>query len=131
LAGILGSTADELPLNLNRDQFSYSSHGLSRKRVEAVRDLLEEACHRHWAYQVTSTIPWWINRGHYSYDDLRTMSRELAEARNPRQSVPESHMKRALTKANSAVREELGLKVRFRSSEDVAATSRALLAENR
>lgn len=49
------SPTDELPLNLNRDQFTYTDPGQSRKRVEAVRDLLEEACRRHWAYQVTST----------------------------------------------------------------------------
>jgi hypothetical protein len=129
LQGVLNSADDELPLNLNRDQFSYTSHGLSRKRVEAVRDLLEEACHRHWAYQVTSTMPWWITRGRYSYDQLRAMAGTLDTARHARQAVPESHMKLALTKAASAVRDELQMKTRFKSFEDVLATSRDLLGD--
>ena len=129
LDGILISPTDELPLNLNRDQFSYTNHGLSRKRVEAVRDLLEEACHRHWAYQVTSTIPWWTNRGRYDWSDLRSMADLLARERPPESSIPESNMKRALTKTASAVRDEVGINVRFATFDDALSTSGELLGD--
>jgi hypothetical protein len=129
LDGIDASATDTLPLNLNRDQFTYSNHGLSRKRVEAVRDLLEEACHRHWAYQVTSTMPWWTNRGRYTLSDLRSMADVLARERQPEPSIPDSHMKRALTKTASAVRDELKMDVRFATYEDALGTSRELLGD--
>lgn len=130
LDGIRQSEIDELPLNLNRDQFTYTKHGLSRKRVEAVRDLVEEACRRHWAYQVTSTIPWWTNRGRYSLDDLRTMSAVLRETRSPEPSIRESRLKRVLAKTAAAVRDELGSDVRFSTYEDALRTSRELLGDS-
>jgi hypothetical protein len=129
LDGVLASGVDHLPLNLNRDQFSYTKHGLSRKRVEAVRDLLEEACHRHWAYQVTSTVPWWTNRGRYSLAELRTMAGVLARERPAEASVPDSHLRRALTKMTSAIRDEVGVTRRLSSYEDALDASRDLLGE--
>jgi hypothetical protein len=127
LDGVLSSVSDNLPLNLNRDQFAYTKHNLSRKRVEAVRDLLEEACHRHWAYQVTSTVPWWTNRGRYSWSELRSMADLLARERPTEPSIPDSHMKRALTKTASAVHDELGINARFGSYDDALSTARQLL----
>jgi hypothetical protein len=92
-----------------------------------VRDLLEEACHRHWAYQVTSTVPWWTNRGRYSWSELRSMADLLARERPTEPSIPDSHMKRALTKTASAVPDELGIKARFISYDDALSTARQLL----
>jgi Radical SAM superfamily len=129
LYGIQASQNDDLLLNLNRDQFTYTTHGLSRKRVEAVRDLLEEACRRHWAYQVTSTIPWWTNRGHFTLGELRAAADMLAAAAPREPSIPPSHLKRALAKTASAVRDETGLPVRFDSYEDARNTSRELLGD--
>ena len=129
LDGVLSSTSDNLPLNLNRDQFSYTKHNLSRKRVEAVRDLLEEACHRHWAYQVTSTVPWWTNRGRYNWSELRSMADLLARERPAEPSIPDRHMKRALTKTASAVHDELGMDARFGSYDDALSSARQLLRD--
>jgi hypothetical protein len=129
LSGILASESDGQLLNLNRDQFTYTTHGLSRKRVEAVRDLLEEACRRHWAYQVTSTIPWWTNRGRLSLPELRVAADVLAAGRPAEPSIPASHMKRALAKTGSAVRDELGIPAHFSSYEDALDTSRVLLGD--
>jgi hypothetical protein len=129
VAGLTISPHDELPMNLNRDQFSYAHASLSRKRVEAVRDLLEEACHRHWAYQVTSTIPWWSTRGRYSWDEMRAMAAVLARERPAELPIPDSHLRRALAKSASAVRAELGTSTTFASYADALATSRELLGD--
>ncbi|MDP2630483.1 MAG: hypothetical protein Q8P56_03685 [Candidatus Uhrbacteria bacterium] len=68
---------DTQPLKLNR-QFHYRPESdISNKRVDALRDLMEEACRRHWGYEITSTLPWWANRGHYTAKELEAMSREL------------------------------------------------------
>jgi hypothetical protein len=129
LAGVQASATDELLLNLNRDQFTYTTHGLSRKRVEAIRDLLEEACRRHWAYQVTSTIPWWNNRGRYTLGELRDMAGTLARLRPPEEPLRDSRMRFALNKTASAVRDELGADAWFRSYDDALRTSRDLLGD--
>jgi hypothetical protein len=129
LYGIQASQSDDLLLNLNRDQFTYTTRGLSRKRVEAVRDLLEEACRRHWAYQVTSTIPWWTNRGRLTLGELHTAADLLAASTPAEPSIPPSHMKRALAKTSSAVREELGQPASFDSYEDARHMSRELLGD--
>jgi hypothetical protein len=118
-----------LLLNLNRDQFTYTTNGLSRKRVEAIRDLLEEACRQHWAYQVTSTIPWWNNRGRYTLGELREMAGLLARQRPPEQSLPDSRVRFTLNKTASAVRAELGIDAWFRSYGDALRTSRDLLGD--
>jgi hypothetical protein len=126
LEGVQLAGPDELPMNLNRDGFAYTHPGLSHKRVDAIRDLLEEACRRHWAYQVTSTIPWWINRGRYSLDELRRMARVLAARVEPEPALPAAHLKRALTKVGSALREDPGLHAELRSYEDALRASREL-----
>lgn len=129
LLGVRTSPTDELLLNLNRDQFTYTTNGLSRKRVEAIRDLLEEACHQHWAYQVTSTVPWWNNRGRYTLGELRDMAGVLAARRAPEQSLPDSRLRFVLNKTASAVRDELGVDAWFRSYGDALRTSRDLLGD--
>ncbi|MBB5158111.1 B12-binding domain-containing radical SAM protein [Saccharopolyspora phatthalungensis] len=119
LAGIEVPGGDTQTLNLNRDQYRYTTHGLSRKRVEAMRDLLEEACRRHWAYQITSTLPWWINRGRYTLPQLRAAADLLRDHRASEPSIPASHLKRGLSKITTAVHDELGLRIAPTSYEDV------------
>ncbi|MFC5184973.1 B12-binding domain-containing radical SAM protein [Actinomadura harenae] len=128
LGGLQVTGEDRQPLNLNRDQFRYTTGGLSRKRVEGIRDLLEEACHRHWAYQVTSSIPWWTNRGRYTLPQLRAAADLLRVHRPAEPSVPASHLKRGLSKVTSALRDELDMRVgltSFEDARDVAARLRA------
>lgn len=103
-------TPDTRPLHLNAD-FHYKN--VSMKKVEAMRDILEETCHRHWAYGVTSTIPWWVNRGRYTWEQLETMARQLPAG------GPTPHFPRSLVKAGTIVREELGHNVQFASYEDL------------
>lgn len=131
LAGVRTSETDDLLLNLNRDQFTYTTGGLSRKRVEAMRDLLEETCRRHWAYQVTSTIPWWNNRGRHTLGELRGMADLLARQRPAERPLPENRLRFALNKTASAVREELGVDAWFHSYDDALRTSRDLLGDGR
>ncbi len=109
---------DIKPLHLNRD-FRYRS--LSRKKVEATRDILEQACREHWAYGVTSTVPWWVNRGRYTWDELKRMAQVLP----PEQDV--RHMDNAIVKANTIVKEELKREVSFSNFNDVATFARTLL----
>ena len=131
LPGVEIAAGDLLPLNLNRDQFRYTTGGLSRKRVEAVRDVLEEACRRHWAYEVTSTIPWWINRGRYSLGVLRDMAASLDSAGIRDAGLPRRQLERAYRKVGSALRDELGGSTSATSFEDLrdhAARLRAAVA---
>jgi len=119
LPGLRVTGQDHQVLNLNRDQFRYTSQGLSRKRVEGVRDLLEEACRRHWAYQVTSTLPWWINRGRHTLPQLRAAAAELSAHRPPEPAIPAGHLKRGLSKVTTALHDELGMRVAPGSYEDI------------
>lgn len=105
------------PFHLNRD-FRYRH--TSRKRVEAVRDLLEQACREHWAYAITSTLPWWINRGRYSLDELREMAKILPK------EEPVPHLKRAIGKVRGIVRDELGVNVQLNSYQDVLRFARTI-----
>lgn len=119
LPGLQVTGEDRQLLNLNRDQFRYTTDKLSRKRVEAVRDLVEEACRRHWAYQVTSTLPWWTNRGRYTLAQLRSDAATLRANRPAEPSIPAGHLKRGLSKVTSALHDELGLRTAPASYEDV------------
>ncbi|MEU1288893.1 radical SAM protein [Kitasatospora sp. NPDC005856] len=124
LSGLQVTGEDQKLLNLNRDQFRYTTGGLSRKRVEAVRDLLEEACRRHWAYQVTSDIPWWTNRGRFTLAQLRADAEILRTHRPAEPSIPAGHLKRGLSKVTSALHDELGLRAApatFEDARDIAA----------
>ncbi|RFU40234.1 radical SAM protein [Actinomadura logoneensis] len=128
LPGVQVAEEDHQLLNLNRDQFRYTTGGLSRKRVEAIRDLLEEACRRHWAYQVTSTVPWWTNRGRYTLPELRAAADLLRAHRPAEPSVPASHLKRGLSKVTSALRDELGMRTTLTSYEDATQVAARLRA---
>jgi len=108
---------DTKPLLLNRG-FRYRT--MSNKKVDAMRTVLEEACRRHWAYGVTSTIPWWVNRGRYSWEELEQMAKVLP----PEEETP--HLKRALVKVASIVKDELGQEVKFNNFEDLLVFSRTL-----
>lgn len=109
---------DTKPLHLNRD-FCYRS--ISRKKVEATRDILEQVCRRHWAYGVTSTIPWWVNRGRYSWDELK----RIAQVLPPEQDV--RHLDNVIVRVNTIVKEELKQEVSFRNFDDVTTFARTLL----
>lgn len=124
---------DTAVLHLNRE-FRYKPIGNQRPRkraqrspalhsvlkdVEAARTLLEEMCRRHWAYSVTSTLPWWTNRGRYSLEQLREMAQALSmEPETPR-------LREALRRAKSFLEAELGVKAEFESFEELAAVLRA------
>lgn len=108
---------DTKPLHLNLD-FKYKT--ASRKRVEAMRDLMEEVCRRHWAYPVTSVIPWWINRGRYTWEELESMSKQLDQA----ESIP--HFQRMLAKTSSIVLDELGIQTSLTSFDDILALAKQI-----
>ncbi len=115
---IVVEETDPAPLHLNR-KFRYCDGTISRKRVEAMRDLLEQACRHHWAYGVTSTVPWWINRGRYTWEELRHMA-----ARIPAQQ--ELDLRKSLPKIRGIIRDELRRDVELDSFEDVLNFSRTL-----
>ncbi len=94
---------DTKPLHLNRE-FLYLN--TSRKKVEALRDVVEQACHEHWAYGVTSTIPWWVNRGRYSWNELRDMATHLP----PEPPLP--NIGKSIRKVFRAVCEEEGIELK-------------------
>ncbi len=101
---------DERPLHLNRD-FRYRT--LSTQRINGVRELLEQACRRHWAYGVTSTLPWWANRGRYTWEEMELMAPLLP-------TEPDvSHLKVAMAKAKSIIKDELGQDVQLASFDDL------------
>ncbi|MGW2374166.1 MULTISPECIES: hypothetical protein [Kitasatospora] len=118
LSGLQVTGEDQKLLNLNRDQFRYTMGGLSRKRVEAVRDLLEEACRRHWAYQVTSDLPWWTNRARFTLEQLRADAELLRAHRPAEPSIPADRLKRGLSKITSALHDELGPRAAPATYED-------------
>lgn len=108
---------DTKPLHLNRD-FRYRK--VSNHRIDAMRDILEQACRRHWAYGVTSTIPWWINRGRYSWEEMRQMARALPSEEEV------SHLRDRITRARGIVRSELGREAPFRSFNELARFARTM-----
>jgi hypothetical protein len=101
---------DTRPLHLNRD-FRYLS--VSNKKVDALRDLLEQSCREHWAYGVTSCLPWWTNRGRYTWDELKAMSLNIP------QNEPVEHLSRAITKVNTIVQEETKKDFIFKNFQDL------------
>ncbi|MFA5134193.1 MAG: radical SAM protein [Patescibacteria group bacterium] len=116
-SGFVTLLPDDKPLHLNRG-FQYNA--VSRKRVEAVRDILEQMCRNHWAYGVTSTIPWWINRGRYTLDELRAMAALLP----PEQEV--RHLERSVRKMNGIVYDELDIKTSLTDYRDLAAFTKTI-----
>lgn len=106
--------ADQKVLHLNRDfEYQRNADRSIRKDVEALRDLLEQACREHWAYNVTSTLPWWINRGRYTLPQLRAMAQQLPPP------DPVRHFDRVLARVRSITRAELGAEIRANSYADL------------
>lgn len=101
---------DTRHLHLNRD-FRYKL--TSNKKVDALRDLLEQACREHWAYGVTSSLPWWTNRGRYTWDELREMSFRIPK------DEPVEHLNKIIVKANTIIREGTGQNVHFQNFKDL------------
>ncbi len=93
---------DVRPLSLNRD-FRYRQ--VSRKRVDQMVEVLEATSRRHWGYQLTSTLPWWSNRSHFSWGELREAAVELAKVA-PREE--EVDLSLAFTKVSTIYRDETG-----------------------
>lgn len=108
---------DTKPLRLNRD-FRYRT--ISNHRIDVMRDILEQACRRHWAYGITSTIPWWINRGRYSWDETRRTAQYLP----PEEEVP--HLKDRITRTRTIVRDEIGRDATFRSFDELVQFSHTI-----
>lgn len=106
--------ADGKPLRLNREFRYPDARGRSvKKDVEACLVLIEEACRRHPAYAVTSTLPWWVNRGRYTNAELRAMSGLLpAEPADPK-------LPSAIKRLSGIILAETGKQVKFRTFEEV------------
>jgi hypothetical protein len=109
---------NEKPLHLNRD-FKYLNG--SRKGVEAVRDILEQACRLHWGYEVTSTLPWWVNRGRFTFEELRAMAAKLP----PSPTVPK--LDKAIARTRGIIRDELGKDTKISNWDDLVKFSHTLL----
>ena len=111
---------DTLPLHLNRE-FEYDGDERSvRKDVEALRDILEQACRENPYYRATSTIPWWINRRSFTWDQLAEANRQLPN------EEPAPHLDRALNRIGGIVRHELGREETFRNYHDAMEFARTL-----
>ncbi len=111
---------DTKPFQTNRS-FRYRSATHSNTKVDAMRDIVEQACRRHWAYNVTSTIPWWINRSRYTWEQLEEMAKQLpAEPDIP-------HLDDRIAQMRYLVRTELGREANFRTWDELAAFSVTLL----
>ncbi|MES2223684.1 MAG: radical SAM protein [Patescibacteria group bacterium] len=99
---------DSRPLHLNLD-FRYKG-GSSRKKMQAMRTLLNEACRRHKYHSVTSNLSWWANRGRFSWRELEILL----------PPEPGEKLDLALTKAETIIREELGIEIKFDKFEELA-----------
>jgi len=111
------------PLRVNRD-FTYLK--TSNTKVDALRDILEQACRRHWAYQVTSSIPWWVNRSRFTWDEFREMADTAAKLYPPEPDVAHLFSDR-LGQMRTVIRTELGLNANFRTWPETLAFARTLL----
>ncbi len=119
---LIEALPDVAPLRLNRDFRYRDTNGRStRKDVEATLVLIDEACRRHELCSVTSTIPWWANRGRYTRTELSEMAKELPE------EPPHRHLKDSVRRATWTVKAELGGEVRFGNYDDVLKFFRPLL----
>jgi hypothetical protein len=109
---------DAKPLQLNR---SFHYRNISGRKIDAVRDILEQACRRHWAYNVTSTIPWWINRGRYSWGELETMAKALP-------AEPDiHHLNEQIAQMRNVVRQELRRDANFQTFDELQRFAQTLL----
>ncbi len=102
---------DTKPLRVNRD-FAYRQ--TSNTKVDALRDILEQSCRHHWAYQVTSIIPWWVNRSRFTWNELRDMA-DAAQKLYPSEPDVEHLYSDRLGQMRTIIRKELGLDANFRT----------------
>ncbi|MBI4250188.1 radical SAM protein, partial [Candidatus Uhrbacteria bacterium] len=114
-------SADDKPLRLNR-LFTYRK-GVSGKQVDALRDAVEQASRNHWAYGVTSVLPWWANRGRYSWELLQEFASQLV--RSGYQPDLVEHMNTALTRLGTALKSE-GYSQQFTTLEQLSSIARGL-----
>lgn len=110
--GLLSNQVELFPdtkaFQTNRS-FRYLSATHSNTKVDAMRDIVEQACRRHWAYTVTSTVPWWINRSRYTWEELERTAQGLP----PEPDIP--HLKDRIAQMRTLVRQELGREARFQT----------------
>jgi hypothetical protein len=111
---------DTKPFQTNRS-FRYRSATHSNTKVDAVRDIVEQACHRHWAYSVTSTVPWWINRSRYTWEQLEDMAKALP----PEPDIP--HLDDRIAQMRYLVRTELKQDASFRTWDELTQFAQTLL----
>lgn len=111
---------DTKPFQTNRS-FRYRNATHSNTKVDAMRDIVEQACRRHWAYNVTSTIPWWINRSRYTWEQLEEMAKQLPSEPD----IP--HLDDRIAQMRYLVRTELGREANFRTWDELAAFAVTLL----
>jgi hypothetical protein len=112
--------ADTKPFQTNRS-FRYRSATHSNTKVDAMRDIVEQACRRHWAYSVTSTIPWWINRSRYTWEQLEEMAEQLPSESD----IP--HLDDRIAQMRFLVRNELKQEANFRTWDELASFAQTLL----
>jgi hypothetical protein len=122
-SSLINVLPDTKPLRVNRD-FAYRQ--TSNTKVDALRDILEQACRRHWAYQVTSTIPWWVNRSCFTWNELREMAETAAKQYPPEPDVPHLFSDR-LGQMRTVIRKELGLEANFRTWPETVEFAKTLL----
>lgn len=106
---------DPAPLRLNAD-YKAPQGRLSGKKIEALRDVMEEACRRHWGYELTSSIPWWANRGRFSLDELRQMAEELTSNGVMHKSV---ELRKMLPRIQNGLSQETGRTASVSSYDDI------------
>ncbi len=111
---------DTKPFQTNRS-FRYRSTTHSNTKVDAMRDIVEQACRRHWAYNVTSTIPWWINRSRYTWEELEDMAKELPIEPD----IP--YLDDRIAQMRYLVRTELKREANFQTWEELVAFTETLL----
>lgn len=111
---------DDKPFQTNRS-FRYRNVTHSNTKVDAMRDIVEQACRQHWAYAVTSTIPWWINRSRYSWQELE----EMAKALPPEPDIP--HLNDRIAQMRYLVRTELKQEANFQTWNELVSFCVTLL----
>ncbi len=120
---------DKKPMRVNRD-FDYlrtsNTRVTSITKVDALRDILEQACRTHWAYKVTSTIPWWVNRSRFTWAELREMAAIAADQYPPEPDVPHLLNDR-LGQIRTVIRTELGINADFKTWPEAVKFAQTLL----
>lgn len=111
---------DNKPFQTNRS-FRYLNATHSNTKVDAMRDIVEQACRRHWAYSVTSTIPWWVNRSRYTWEEMEQMAKALP-------AEPDVlHLNDRIAQMRTLVRKELKQEAKFQTWDELVAFAVNLL----